>query len=87
MERFGIMLVHFNGVNKKIGRFALKNISFELPKGYILGIVGENGGNYFPKISTTGLAGGLLTPYKGSLPAFESKDSSKSSPAAKHLPT
>lgn len=37
------MLVHFNGVNKKIGRFALKNISFELPKGYILGIVGENG--------------------------------------------
>ena len=38
-------------------------------------------------ISTTGLAGGLLTPYKGSLPALESKDSSKSSPAAKHLPT
>ena len=34
------------------------------------------------KISTTGLAGGLLTPYKGLLPALESKDSSKGSPAA-----
>ena len=28
------------------------------------------------QIRTTGLAGGLLTPYKGSLPALESKDSS-----------
>ena len=28
-------------------------------------------------IRTTGLAGGLLTPYKGSLPALESKDSPK----------
>ena len=36
----------------------------------------------FNQISTTGLAGGLLCPYKGLLPALESKDSSKSSPAA-----
>ena len=28
-------------------------------------------------ITTTGLAGGLLRPYKGLLPALESKDSSK----------
>lgn len=34
------------------------------------------------KIITTGLAGGLLTPYKGLLPALESKDSSNGSPAA-----
>lgn len=33
-------------------------------------------------IITTGLAGGLLTPYKGLLPALESKDSSNGSPAA-----
>ena len=33
-------------------------------------------------IRTTGLAGGLLTPYKGLLPALESKDSSNGSPAA-----
>ena len=31
---------------------------------------------YFIVIKTTDLAGGLLTPYKGSLPALESKDSS-----------
>ena len=34
------------------------------------------------QIITTGLAGGLLTPYKGLLPALESKDSSNGSPAA-----
>jgi len=34
------------------------------------------------EIITTGLAGGLLTPYKGLLPALESKDSSNGSPAA-----
>ena len=34
------------------------------------------------KIITTGLAGGLLTPYKGLLPALESKDSANGSPAA-----
>ena len=33
-------------------------------------------------IITTGLAVGLLTPYKGLLPALESKDSSNGSPAA-----
>ena len=33
-------------------------------------------------ITTTGLAGGLFWPYKGPLPALESKDSSKGSPAA-----
>ena len=33
-------------------------------------------------IRTTDLPGGLLTPYKGSSPALESKDSSKGSPAA-----
>ena len=34
------------------------------------------------QITTTGLAGGLFWPYKGPLPALESKDSSKGSPAA-----
>ena len=38
-------------------------------------------------ITTTGLAGGLFTPYKGSLPALESKDSSNGSPVATSFPT
>lgn len=31
------------GLTKKIGDFTLQDISFELPKGYILGYVGQNG--------------------------------------------
>ena len=39
-------------------------------------------------IMTTGLAGGLLRPYKGLLPALESKDSSKQIRQSQHhLPT
>ena len=34
------------------------------------------GRSSLPLIRTTGLSGGLLTPYKGSLPTLESKDSS-----------
>ena len=37
------MMVQFEKINKKVGSFELKEISFELPKGYILGIIGENG--------------------------------------------
>lgn len=30
-------------INKKLGEFELKDVSFHLPKGYIMGLVGENG--------------------------------------------
>lgn len=30
-------------VSKKIGEFQLKEINFELPKGYVLGVIGRNG--------------------------------------------
>ena len=30
-------------VSKKLGEFELDNISFNLPKGYIMGLVGQNG--------------------------------------------
>lgn len=36
-------MVVFCDVKKKIGTFELKHISFELPKGYIMGLIGENG--------------------------------------------
>lgn len=36
-------MVRLDNVDKKIGNFALHHMSFELPKGYILGIVGRNG--------------------------------------------
>lgn len=37
---------------------------------------------YYFIVRTTGLAGGLFWPYKGLLPALESKDSSNGLPAA-----
>ena len=30
-------------VSKKLDKFKLQNISFELPKGYIMGLIGPNG--------------------------------------------
>lgn len=35
--------LRLNGVSKKLSGFKLDNISFELPKGYIMGLVGANG--------------------------------------------
>ena len=74
------------GANK-----SLQNIDMSLqnhPKHIVIGqtIINLAGGILQEvdgaSIRTTGLAGGLFTPYKGSLPALESKDSSKGSPAA-----
>ena len=56
------MMVHFNKVNKKIEKFMLKDISFDLPKGYILGIVGENGAG---KTSLINILLGLYKNYDG----------------------
>lgn len=36
-------ILEINGLNKAYGDFALKDVSFSLPKGYIMGFVGENG--------------------------------------------
>lgn len=36
-------LLNVENVNKKYEDFSLKNISFTLPKGYILGLIGKNG--------------------------------------------
>ena len=36
-------ILEINGLCKKYEGFSLKDISFSLPKGYIMGFVGENG--------------------------------------------
>lgn len=36
-------MLHVEHVSKKLGDFCLKDISFHLPKGYIMGLVGPNG--------------------------------------------
>ena len=50
------------GLTKKIGDFTLQNISFELPKGYILGYVGQNGAG---KTTTIKLIMSMLKPDMG----------------------
>ena len=36
-------MLHIEHVSKKLGDFCLKDISFHLPKGYIMGLIGPNG--------------------------------------------
>lgn len=36
-------ILEINGLNKAYGDFALKDVGFSLPRGYIMGFVGENG--------------------------------------------
>ena len=44
------------------GRFALQNVDFELPSGYIMGIIGENGAG---KTTTLHTVTGLLSARSG----------------------
>ncbi len=37
------MLIELKEVSKRLGSFSLEQISFELPKGYICGLIGQNG--------------------------------------------
>ncbi|MDO4863686.1 MAG: ABC transporter ATP-binding protein [Ruminococcus sp.] len=36
-------ILEINGLNKAYGDFALRDVTFSLPKGYIMGFVGQNG--------------------------------------------
>lgn len=55
-------MIKLENVNKYLGGFSLQNISFELPKGYIMGVIGENGAG---KTSLLNLLLGLYQPDSG----------------------
>ena len=55
-------MLKINNVSKKIGSFQLQDISFELPKGYLMGLVGTNGAG---KTTLLHVLLGLYTPDKG----------------------
>ncbi|MDE7310058.1 MAG: ABC transporter ATP-binding protein [Eubacterium sp.] len=57
-------MIQFQKVNKQLGEFALQNISFELPKGYVMGLIGENGAG---KTSLLHLILGLYLPDSGKI--------------------
>lgn len=55
----------FQSVVKQYGRqFALKDLSFEIPRGSICGLIGPNGSG---KTTTMGVLAGLLRPQSGSV--------------------
>lgn len=58
------MLVELKGVSKRLGSFELKNISLELPAGYICGLIGPNGAG---KTSLIHLILGLYEPNEGNV--------------------
>lgn len=58
------MLLEIKDVCKRLGNFKLKNISLQLPEGYILGLVGPNGAG---KTSLIHLILGLYEPNEGEI--------------------
>ena len=55
-------MITFNGINKRLGKFELKDISFDLHEGCICGLVGRNGAG---KTTILNLILGLIKPDAG----------------------
>ncbi|MDE6889623.1 MAG: ABC transporter ATP-binding protein [Eubacterium sp.] len=60
-------MIQFENVSKQLGDFSIKNISFALPKGYIMGLIGANGAG---KTSVLNLILGLYQPDAGEVKLF-----------------
>lgn len=58
------MLLELKDVSKRLGKFHIKNISMDLPEGYILGLIGPNGSG---KTSLIHLILGLYKPNSGDI--------------------
>lgn len=61
-------MIRFEKVSKQIGNFSLQDVSFVLPKGYIMCLIGENGAG---KTSLLNLILGLYRPDHGSVRIFD----------------
>lgn len=57
-------MISFSEVGKRLGRFELKDVSFDIPEGYICGLVGRNGAG---KTTLLNLILGLLKPGSGKI--------------------
>ena len=55
-------MITLNGVSKKLGKFNIKDISIEIPDGYICGLAGQNGAG---KTSLMHMILGLYKPDAG----------------------
>ncbi len=57
-------MISFSEVDKRLGSFQLKKVSFDIPEGYICGLVGRNGAG---KTTLLNLILGLLKAGSGSI--------------------
>ena len=60
-------ILELSGVNKRFDSFSLNNISFDLPKGFIMGLIGHNGAG---KTTTIKLILDMLNKDSGSIKIF-----------------
>ena len=60
----GAIMLEVKNVTKRYKEFTLDNISFQLPKGYIMGYVGQNGAG---KTTTINCITGLCSPNEGTI--------------------
>lgn len=68
MEEKITNVIEVKNLKKNLGRFSLGEMSFELPLGYIIGLVGENGAG---KTTLLHLLLGLYRPTAGEVKLFE----------------
>ena len=61
------VMLKLEHVEKRLGDFCLQDISFELPKGYIMGLIGENGAG---KTTLLNIILGLYQPDNGKVKLF-----------------
>lgn len=64
IRKWGQNMIIADKVSKKLGSFTLKDISFQLPKGYIMGLIGPNGAG---KTTLIHLLVDLYTPDAGTI--------------------
>ncbi len=60
-------ILEVNNVSKKYDTFALKDVSFKLPKGMIMGFIGENGAG---KTTTIKIILDIIKTYEGNIKIF-----------------
>ncbi len=63
-------MIKFTEVQKRLGNFCLEDLTFDLPNGYIMGLIGENGAG---KTSLLNLILGLYQPDSGLVQVFGKK--------------
>ena len=66
--------LELHGVCKKYGGFALRNVGFTLPRGTVMGLIGENGAG---KTTLIRLICGLQEPTSGDYTLMEEKTPKK----------